>query len=217
MPSNPIVVRPYRGVSPEDRSAHRRERLLEAGLQVFGTEGYANSSVRRICEVAGLNQRYFYESFETREELLASVYEEIVRRTRSSMIEAVLATQGNEERVRAGLTAWWRTVTEDRRRARVLAIEVVGVSESLEQRRREIRHAFADFVVMQAAGAAAADSQLDPVVVGRSLVAAVIELVTDWLRSDIPYDVDGLVDQSTRMFLLVGSALYPGGFRPVAD
>ncbi len=49
----------YRGISPSERRAQRRERLLEAGLQLFGTDGYADSSIRAVCTQASLNSRYF--------------------------------------------------------------------------------------------------------------------------------------------------------------
>ena len=36
---------------------------MEAGLELFGTLGYARTSVRAISAAASLNSRYFYESF----------------------------------------------------------------------------------------------------------------------------------------------------------
>ena len=99
--------RPYAGISQPERQARRRELLLEAGLEVFGTTGYAASSVREICEVAELNRRYFYESFNTREDLLRAVYEQIVAESREAIGRAVGHRGRVEEAIRAGLTAWW--------------------------------------------------------------------------------------------------------------
>ena len=55
MPSKPAASKPrlYRGVSAAERRAERRERLLEAGLELFGTRGYADSSIRAISAQAG--------------------------------------------------------------------------------------------------------------------------------------------------------------------
>ncbi len=51
---------------------------MEAGLDLFGTIGYARTSVRAVSAAASLNSRYFYESFSSREDLLYAVYQRIV-------------------------------------------------------------------------------------------------------------------------------------------
>ena len=51
---------------------------MEAGLELFGTLGYARTSVRAISAAASLNSRYFYESYRSREDLLYAVYQRIV-------------------------------------------------------------------------------------------------------------------------------------------
>src|SRR5206468_2848506 len=66
-------TRPYGGVSAERRVADRRERLLEAALEDFGTRGVAATGVKDICRRAGLTDRYFYESFRDSGELFTAV------------------------------------------------------------------------------------------------------------------------------------------------
>ena len=99
--------RPYGGVSSEERTARRREQLLDAGLELFGTRGYAASSIRELCLAASLNRRYFYESFSTREELLRAVYDEIVTDLARTLFDAVRDVKGIEGKIRAGMIAFW--------------------------------------------------------------------------------------------------------------
>src|ERR1700710_181396 len=74
----PVVVsaggRAYGGLALEDRVAARRARFIEAGIELFGTQGFRAATVRGICAAAGLTDRYFYESFASLEALLAEVY-----------------------------------------------------------------------------------------------------------------------------------------------
>src|ERR1700733_12132177 len=70
----------WRGQSPAQRSAVRCQQLLAAGLEVFGTCGWQQSTVRGICAAAGLSERYFYESFTSRDELLPAVYDDLNER-----------------------------------------------------------------------------------------------------------------------------------------
>ncbi|WP_266111145.1 TetR/AcrR family transcriptional regulator [Aldersonia sp. NBC_00410] len=53
----------YAGVPFADRKNARRERLLDAALHLLDSEGFAAVTVRRVCQEAGLNNRYFYENF----------------------------------------------------------------------------------------------------------------------------------------------------------
>lgn len=197
--------RRYRGLSPAERSAQRRERLLDAGLELFGTQGYAASSIRAVSAAAGLNSRYFYESFSSREELLFEVYQRAVAEVATAVIEATSREDTVEDQARAGLEASWRLLTGDPRRARVILIEVVGVSERIERARRENRHAFADLLVRNALSVAGEDVRLrvDPVLTARSLMGAAMEVLADWIHGYVEASTEEIVEHLTTIYTAV--------------
>ena len=200
------ATRPYRGVEPSERRAQRRERLLDAGLEVFGTAGYASSSIRAVSATASLNSRYFYESFSDREDLLYYVYKRIVGEVASAVVEATSQVDTIEEQAHAGLGVAWKILTEDPRKARVLALEVVGVSDRLERLRRENRHAFADILLQNSRPITGDVLRLDPVLTARSLMGAVVDLLVDWINGDLDATVDEIVEHFTQMFTAVVDA-----------
>ena len=55
----------------------RRERLLDAALRVYGTRGYHSTTVKAVCDAAGLTERYFYESFPNGEALFLALYRDV--------------------------------------------------------------------------------------------------------------------------------------------
>ncbi len=198
----------YRGISPVERRAQRRERLLEAGLELFGTEGYADSSIRAVCAVASLNSRYFYESFTGREDLLYHVYKSVVRDVAAVVVEATARESTIEGQAEAGLRASWTFLAEDPRKAKVISVEVVGVSERLERLRRENRHAFAE-ILMRNARLITGDSRelrMDPTLTSRSLMGAVLDLQADWINGDIDASIDEIVEHFTKLFTAVAYA-----------
>lgn len=202
MESAAQTPRRYRGVTPDERRAERRERLLEAGLELFGTRGYAGTSIREVSATASLNSRYFYESFTSREDLLYCVYRRIVRDIATRAAEAVAAADTVEDKARAGLRAGWMMLTEDRRKARIIALEVVGVSDRLERLRRDTRHALADLTVQGALSAAPRDIRLrlDPVLIARALMGGVVEILADWINGDLDATADEVVEHFTQLF-----------------
>lgn len=174
---------------------------MEAGLELFGTVGYARTSIRAVSAAAALNSRYFYQSFKDREDLLYSVYERIVTEIYTRSAEAVAKETTIEGQARAGLRAGWLAVTEDRRKARVVAIEVVGCSERLERLRRDTRHALAQLTADGALGLAKGLTlRLDPVMTSRFLIGGVVELLADWINGDVTLPVDEIIDHFTALF-----------------
>jgi AcrR family transcriptional regulator len=194
--------RRYLGVTAAERQAQRRERLLEAGLELFGTRGFAETAVRDVCAAASLNTRYFYESFKSNEDLLFQVYERVIAEMSAEVIEVTARAGTIEEQARAGLRAAWGLMAADRRKARVVAVEVVGASGRLERVRRRDRHMFADILVRNAMSLAEPDLQTryDPVLNARALMGASIELLGDWVHGELDASVDEIVDYLTYLY-----------------
>lgn len=83
--------RTYGGESADDRLTRRRRQLLDAGLELFGTAGYRATTVRQLCREPKVSDRYFYEQFDSTEDLLLAVYDECTR----ALEEAALAALGD--------------------------------------------------------------------------------------------------------------------------
>jgi AcrR family transcriptional regulator len=202
----------YRGISSSERGARRRERLLRAGLELFGTQGYAGASVRAVSAEAGLNSRYFYESFRSREDLLYWVYRGIIYEIADTAVKSIARADTIEETARAGLRAGWSVLTEDPRKARIVALEVVGVSDRLERLRRVARHRFADllFADLLAHNSMLVNGEpsyrLDPVLAGRSLMGGVMDVLVDWINGEFDASLDEIVEHFTQLFVAVANA-----------
>ncbi len=112
--------------------------------------GYEASTVKSICQEAGLTERYFYEHFEDRLDIFEAVYDGVMTAVFDATVEAVAAAPAQlEDRVRVGLGAFAGGLLDDPRRAQLHVVEVVGRSPELETRRREAMHHFARFLVSQ--------------------------------------------------------------------
>ena len=113
-----------------------------------------------------------------------------------------------EGKARAGLRAGWTIVTDDRRKARIVALEVVGVSDRLDRLRRDIRHALADLTADNALSVAGSGIKyrLDPVLTARTLIGGVVEILIDWINGDVNASVDEIVEHFTQLFTAAAAA-----------
>jgi AcrR family transcriptional regulator len=59
-------ARVYAGRSAQQRREERRNRLLSAGQDLFGGQGYRTTSIEALCTAAGVSTRAFYEEFSGR-------------------------------------------------------------------------------------------------------------------------------------------------------
>ncbi|WP_228001520.1 TetR/AcrR family transcriptional regulator [Nocardia australiensis] len=65
------------GTTLTERKQARRTALLEAALDLIGEAGAAGVTMRAVCRRANLTDRYFYESFASRDELLDVLYRQV--------------------------------------------------------------------------------------------------------------------------------------------
>jgi len=113
-------ARPYAGVDAADRLASRRSRLLEAGLELLGSNvDPAGLTVRGICRQAGLATRYFYESFTDKDDFIGAVFDSVITRL-AITTQAAVASAPAAEQTRAGLANIVRTIESDRRVGRLM-------------------------------------------------------------------------------------------------
>jgi AcrR family transcriptional regulator len=179
--------RRYGGKTATERRDERREQLLDAGLELFGTQGFATVTIEALCAKAGLHPRYFYEQFVSREELLGAVYERHVVAVLQTVQAAIARSAADPtQRLRAGLTAFVTATLADERAARINYFEMVGVSAELEGQRRGVLRAYADLIAAQAAEM----DDLGPLGRGDRRMTAVAMtgatdgLITDWMSSE---------------------------------
>jgi len=202
-----VPVRPWRGTSAEQRVEERRQRLIAAGLEVIGNRGWANTTVRAVCQEAGLTARYFYEAFPDSQALLLEVFE----RVRAETVEAVVtafaaAPDGWRAKAHAAISAAAAVLLDDPRKGRVLLIEAAS-DERLQRRRQETTSANAELLAGIARGYAG-DVPYDPTdaqLTAIALVGAETELITAYLAGRLDITRERLIDHITELHLAVPS------------
>jgi AcrR family transcriptional regulator len=197
------LVRPWRGIGPEQRVAERRERLLDAALEVFATGTFHGSTVRDVCQEAGLTERYFYESFAGKEQLLGVLADRIVADFVTAAGPSIAQLDSDlDAGIRGAMSAVVSSLTDDPRRARILFVEVVGVSPAVEDKRRAVIGSLVAVIrgaAEQAFGPWVRDS-VEVELIARSVIGAASELLISYVRHELQLDQDALVLNLTRLF-----------------
>src|ERR1700722_14342477 len=170
--------RSWAGTTLEARRTDRRERFMMAGLDLLGTHGAAAVTVRSICRHAKLTDRYFYENFADRAELLLAVYDAVAAEAAAALVHAVAVGDGDIERTaRAAVDAFLSFLTDDPRKGRVLLLEPL-TDPTLGVRGVALAPVFEQIVRNQLAPTA---SSVDASLTATALVGALANLFIRWL------------------------------------
>ncbi|GAB2970331.1 TetR family transcriptional regulator [Amycolatopsis acidiphila] len=184
------MTRTWAGTTLDDRKAARRAQLLAAGLGLLGTGGSSAVSVRAVCRHAKLTERYFYENFADREQLVVAVYEDVAEQLRRALIAAVPDTRAQPAaRAEAAVTAFVELMVDDPRKGRVLLLAPV-TDPALSARGVALLPAFAALVREQLPERMAADERE---MTALGLVGALANLFTGYLGGTLRVTRDRLI------------------------
>lgn len=196
-PSRPAAsTRRYGGKSAEERRTERRAALVAAARETWREQGWAAVTMRGVCARAGLTDRYFYESFRDREELLAAVWDVVRERTFATLVEAIAAraSEDPDVQLRHVLERVLHEIADDPAEAQILFGDHAG-SVLLEQRRRETIQQTCDLLIDLLRPRLRADVEETALRVGVLVgIGGFVEVVLAWRSGLIGVDVDTLVE-----------------------
>ena len=194
-------ARAYRGVSPEERRAQRRSKLIAAAIAVYGKRGYRQATVKAVCEEAGLTERYFYESFANSEDLLITSYRSVTYKVFGDIAAAgQSAGRARGERARAMLRAYFGALQRDPQSARVFLVEIRGVSRAVDQAFDASLQAIGDEIARHSAPGAADDELLRAGVIG-----GVMHIALRWIDQGYQPPLDSVVETALRLGMVLAA------------
>ncbi len=125
-----VKERQFKGLSLSERKQARREKLIEAGIEAYGTHGFFSVTVKDICLEAKLTERYFYESFKKSEQLFQTIFLKLIDELQQNVMQAIMqASTDSKKMIEAGLTALLMTLKNNPRMARIIYIDAMLVQE----------------------------------------------------------------------------------------
>ncbi|BBZ56756.1 TetR/AcrR family transcriptional regulator [Mycolicibacterium phocaicum] len=175
--------RVYGGVTGEERTAERRRKLIEAGMNLFGSASSGSVRVKDVVAEAGLTERYFYESFADLNALFGAVLgtaaDEIESRVDAAMVDAPVDAFA---RVSIALRTTVEVLAGDRRMIRIFFVEGLGSSGRGGVHRNEIlARSAGNFSKWSAPGAPSFDgSTSDARMKALAMSGAASELLISW-------------------------------------
>ena len=172
-------------------ASDRRALILEAAREVFAEGGYHRTSLEEVATRAGVSKALLYEHFSSKRELHAAMLETHVHDLIERINAAIVDAEPGEDRLRAGLEAFF-TFLEERRGAAAIMLRNTGdpdVAEWLARLREVIGLQIVTLMTEEAKELIAADPELR---IGIEMIAqqqiGAIQSLADWWgeHRDVP-------------------------------
>lgn len=177
---------------------HRRERLLDAALEVFARQGYHGTRVSDVIEEASVARGTFYLYFESKNAIFLELVERLLAQFRSRVIGVDIGDgfPPVEQQLEATVTRLVRALEEHRRLAAILFREAVGLDEEVDAKLRsfyEGLHGFIEHSLDEGKALGLVRGDVDSTVVAACILGSVKNVLEQSLLhtpDDQPLDVE---------------------------
>ncbi|MDL9935192.1 TetR/AcrR family transcriptional regulator [Gordonia sp. ABSL1-1] len=196
-------LRAYGGEGGDARIARRRAALIDAGLDLLGAADPTPVTVRGVCRRAELTARYFYESFESVDDLVAVVYDEVINEIAEAALDGFDRGEDVTDKVKGAVAAMVDIIDGDRRKGRLLFSEFL-LSPVIATKRAESSTLFAGLTLQSASGVIELDGELGAgaaIAVAHYQVGGLTRLFAAWVEGSVAMSRDEIVELSVRLLL----------------
>jgi AcrR family transcriptional regulator len=189
----------------QERSRTRRQRLLDAALEVFTEHGYSDTAVDEIARVSETSKGGLYFHFPSKQALFLALLDEaseaLLRR-----VETAMASQSDPlERGDAALREVLHAFGSHRLLARLILVDALGAGKEFATRLNELHAAFAGLIA-DCLDDAVVQGQIPPLdtrVAAHAWYGAVNHVVLRWLMTSEPRQLEDAYP-ALRTLLLFG-------------
>lgn len=192
--------------SVSSEMADTKTRVLDAAAHIFSVYGYANSSLEKVAEYAGLSKGAVYWHFSSKQDLFLALLDrnyELQLRVLPAQIEHILSADD----ARAALSDWFESqltclLTGDKNSMLFLEFVVSSrdreVREHLQNRHDRLMRQVGELIrTMQQKGLLSKDT--DPSSTAKMIDALLKGIVIEWLMDPRPEELKKLIHTTSKI------------------
>ncbi|MCX7623325.1 MAG: TetR/AcrR family transcriptional regulator [Thermomicrobium sp.] len=183
------------------RARARRERILDAALQVFARRGYRDATMDEVADAAATSKGGLYFHFPGKEALFLALLERSAELLLRRTAEALASASDPASKLDAALDVVLRLFATHRPLARLFLVEAMAAGPAIQGALVELRRRFAALIAGELAAARAAGliGPLDPDLAATACFGALYEVVTQWVLTGNPPDLEQAAPELRRL------------------
>ncbi len=169
----------------QTRALDRRQRILDAALQVFSRRGYKDATVDEIAAASGTSKGGVYFHFPNKEAIFLALLDQTAARLRDKIADALADNDDPVAKADAALLTVFRTFSKHRALARLFMVEALGAGREFHRRMAGIRSEFVAVIRhhLDEAVRRGVIGPIDTAVAATAWFGALNEVITTWALS----------------------------------
>ena len=197
--------RQFKGLSLTERKQARREKLIQAGIEAYGRQGFFAVTVKDICNEAKLTERYFYESFKKSDELFPTIFLTLIDQLQQNVMQAIMqASPVPEKMIASGLTALLTTLKNNPGMARIIYIDAMLVQElhnqaTIHETMSRFERMIHAFVMLTMPHIKRSEREISLIATG--LNGYITQIAIRWVMSGFKQSMDEVLSSCSIVFL----------------
>lgn len=177
------------------RKGEKYQVLLDAAVRSFAQTGYHRTRVADIAREAGVADGTVYIYFENKEDILISLFQDIMKRFVEDLNSELALCQDANEKLYRIISYHLTTLANRPDQARVTQIELRQIDKTINQgisKPLKIYFQLIEEVVAEGKEQGLYRRNIDPKTARKVVFGAIDEVVTCWVMSGKPYDLTAL-------------------------
>ena len=172
----------------QERSARRRERILDAAFTVFSRRGYRSAGVDEVGRQADTSKGGVYFHFPTKESLFLELLKTTADRLVSKVERSIAPVEDPIDRADVALQTVLGIFAGHRTMARLFLIDAVGAGSEFQAELQRLHERFSGLIAEQLDAAVEEGSiaAIDTQVVAMAWFGSLNEVVMRWLMAEHP-------------------------------
>jgi TetR/AcrR family transcriptional regulator, fatty acid metabolism regulator protein len=174
------------------RTDDKRQRILQAAVKVFARKGYHRAKVSEIARRADVADGTIYLYFRSKEDILVSLFDEVMAEHLAAGRQEVKAVEGAPARLQAIARHHLRLLGGNRDLAVVFQVELRQSTQFMERFTASWLNDYfqlIDEVIAQGQREGSLRAELPRKVLAKALFGTLDEMVTSWILSRKDYDL----------------------------
>ncbi len=188
-----------------NRTADKRERILEAATRIFADKGFFNAKISDIARAAEVADGTIYLYFKNKDDILIQIFEQMADRHLANIRSRVSAGSDAVDKLRRFIQYHFETVERYPQLAEVITIETRQSSKFMKDYVPKRFFAYLDMVadlIVEGQKNGLIRKNLDPGILKTVIVGALEEGTVQWLKARKKrFSLKEFGDQITTVFL----------------
>jgi len=213
--SKPARVARARTAAPR---GDKRDAILRAAIRTFARSGFFGAQVADVARAAGVAAGTVYLYFRSKDDLLVSIFEQVMGEAIAEGRAALAGIADPLERLRRIAHLHLDRLSRDRDLAIVFQVELRQTTKFMERFSNTLLRDYLGIlrdVIAQGQAAGVVRPGINPTLAAKMLFGALDEMATNWMLSHRRSSLDGVADAVVDVFVHgIGAPATQGGPRP---